>query len=151
MKPGAYQIGCSFVASATYDRVLREFVTHCNHECPHRGNDHQPPVPSLALQKFECGNAVEQVDRLGGLLHETASPPDPALATAAGCKIPAQIPRLAASGHLMPAYSTASSTLPASISDPTDRLIASLHSSRSTVSRSFHFSSMTTPSQSRPE
>jgi transposase InsO family protein len=52
------------------DRVLREFVTHYNQERPHRGIDLQPPVPSLALQMFKSGNAVERVDRLGGLLHE---------------------------------------------------------------------------------
>jgi transposase InsO family protein len=51
-------------------RVLREFVTHYNYERPHRGIDLQPPVPSLPLQNFESGNAVERVDRLGGLLHE---------------------------------------------------------------------------------
>jgi transposase InsO family protein len=27
------------------DRVLREFVTHYNHERPHRGIDLGPPVP----------------------------------------------------------------------------------------------------------
>ena len=51
-------------------RVLREFVTHYNYERPHRGIDLQPPVATLPLQNFESGNAVERVDRLGGLLHE---------------------------------------------------------------------------------
>jgi transposase InsO family protein len=51
-------------------RVLREFVTYYNYERPHRGIDLQPPVPTLPLQNFESGNAVERVDRLGGLLHE---------------------------------------------------------------------------------
>jgi len=45
-------------------------VTHYNYERPHRGIDLQPPVATLPLQNFESGNAVERVDRLGGLLHE---------------------------------------------------------------------------------
>ena len=52
------------------DRVLREFVAHYNHERPHRGIDLEPPVTYMALQQFESGNAVERVDRLGGVLHE---------------------------------------------------------------------------------
>jgi hypothetical protein len=52
------------------ERVLREFVAHYNHQRPHRGIDLGPPVPNLALPKFESGGTVERVDRLGGLLHE---------------------------------------------------------------------------------
>jgi putative transposase len=52
------------------ERVLREFVAHYNRERPHRGIDLEPPVPNLALPKFEGGDVVQRVDRLGGLLHE---------------------------------------------------------------------------------
>jgi len=52
------------------ERVLREFVAHYNQERPHRAIDLEPPAPNLALQQLESGNAVERVDRLGGLLHE---------------------------------------------------------------------------------
>jgi transposase InsO family protein len=52
------------------DRVLREFVTHYNHERPHRGIDLGPPVPYLVVHQFESGDGVERADRLGGLLHE---------------------------------------------------------------------------------
>jgi hypothetical protein len=52
------------------ERVLREFVAHYNRERPHRGIDLEAPVPNLALPKFESGDVVERVDRLGGLLHE---------------------------------------------------------------------------------
>jgi transposase InsO family protein len=52
------------------ERVLREFVTHYNHERPHRGIDLESPVPNLALRRFEGGDVVKRVDRLGGLLHE---------------------------------------------------------------------------------
>jgi transposase InsO family protein len=52
------------------DGVLREFVTHYNHERPHRGLDLDAPVPSSALRQFESGDRVERADRLGGLLHE---------------------------------------------------------------------------------
>jgi transposase InsO family protein len=52
------------------DRVLREFVTHYNHERPHRGIDLGPPVPYLVVHQFESANGVERADRLGGLLHE---------------------------------------------------------------------------------
>jgi transposase InsO family protein len=52
------------------ERVLREFVAHYNRERPHRGIDLEPPVPYLALRRFEGGDVVERIDRLGGLLHE---------------------------------------------------------------------------------
>ncbi len=52
------------------DRVLREFVAHYNCERPHRSIDLQPPVPYSAVKRFEGGNSVKRVDRLGGLLHE---------------------------------------------------------------------------------
>jgi hypothetical protein len=43
---------------------------HYNQERPHRGIDLEPPVPNLALHRFEGGDVVERVDRIGGLLHE---------------------------------------------------------------------------------
>jgi len=52
------------------DCVLREFVTHYNHERPHRGIDLQEPVPYLTVRQFEHGDRVVRADRLGGLLHE---------------------------------------------------------------------------------
>jgi transposase InsO family protein len=52
------------------ERVLREFVTHYNHERPHRGIDLEAPLPYLTMQRFKSGDAVERADRLGGLLHE---------------------------------------------------------------------------------
>ena len=52
------------------ERVLREFVAHYNEERPHRGIDLEAPVSNLALRRFESGDVVERVDRLGGLLHE---------------------------------------------------------------------------------
>jgi transposase InsO family protein len=52
------------------ERVLREFVTHYNQERPHRAIDLEPPALNLALHRFEGGDVVERVDRLGGLLHE---------------------------------------------------------------------------------
>jgi len=52
------------------ERVLREFVTYYNRERPHRGTDLEPPAPNLVLPRFEGGDVVERVDRLGGLLHE---------------------------------------------------------------------------------
>ena len=52
------------------DRVLREFVAHYNQERPHRGINLEAPVPNIARRRFEGGDAVERVDRLGGLLHE---------------------------------------------------------------------------------
>jgi transposase InsO family protein len=52
------------------DRVLREFVAHYNHERPHRGINLDAPVPQLTLRRFESGDGVERVNRLGGVLHE---------------------------------------------------------------------------------
>jgi len=52
------------------ERVLRDFVTHYNHERPHRGIDLESPVHNVALRRFEGGDVVERIDRLGGLLHE---------------------------------------------------------------------------------
>jgi len=52
------------------ERVLREFVTYYNRERPHSGIDLEPPAPNLVLPRFEGGDVVERVDRLGGLLHE---------------------------------------------------------------------------------
>ena len=52
------------------ERVLREFITHYNHERPHRGVDLESPVHNVALRRFEGGDVIERVDRLGGLLHE---------------------------------------------------------------------------------
>jgi len=52
------------------DWVLREFVGHYNHERPHRGIDLEVAVPHPTAQRFQSGDGVERVDRLGGLLHE---------------------------------------------------------------------------------
>jgi transposase InsO family protein len=52
------------------ERVLREFVTHYNDQRPHRGIDLESPVHNVALRRFEGGDVVERIDRLGGLLHE---------------------------------------------------------------------------------
>jgi transposase InsO family protein len=52
------------------EAVLREYFRHYNEQRPHRGIDLEAPVPNLALPKFESGDVVERVDRLGGLLHE---------------------------------------------------------------------------------
>ena len=49
---------------------MREFVTHYNHQRPHRGINLEVPVPYLAPRQFESGDRVERADRLGGLLHE---------------------------------------------------------------------------------
>jgi putative transposase len=52
------------------DRVLREFVQHYNCERPHRGIDLEVPVPHPTMARLETADAVERVDRLGGLVHE---------------------------------------------------------------------------------
>jgi putative transposase len=50
--------------------VLQEFVAHYNHEHRHRGINLDAPVPQLTVPRFENGDGIERVDRLGGLLHE---------------------------------------------------------------------------------
>ena len=52
------------------ERVVREFAAHYNQERPHRSINLEAPVPNLARRRFEGGDAVERLDRLGGLLHE---------------------------------------------------------------------------------
>src|ERR1039458_7721498 len=52
------------------DRVLGEFVQHYNCERPHRGIDLEVPVPHPTMARLETADAVERVDRLGGLVHE---------------------------------------------------------------------------------
>ena len=52
------------------DRVPREFVTHYNHERPHRGIDLEVPVPRLTKRRFKSVGGIERVDRFGGLVHE---------------------------------------------------------------------------------
>ncbi len=52
------------------ERVVREFVAHYNEERPHRSINLEAPVPNLARRRFEGGDAIERLDRLGGLLHE---------------------------------------------------------------------------------
>jgi hypothetical protein len=39
------KLGVTLSATTVRNRVLHEFVTHYNHECPHRGIDLEPPSP----------------------------------------------------------------------------------------------------------
>lgn len=50
------------------ERILREYVTHYNHERPHRGLSLQTPEPKPALTP--ANGEVARVARLGGLINE---------------------------------------------------------------------------------
>ena len=52
------------------DRILRVFVEHYNRERPHRALGRRPPLPNQPILPPSPGAAVEQKDRLGGLVHE---------------------------------------------------------------------------------
>jgi putative transposase len=49
-------------------RILGEYVSHYNQECPHRGLSLETPEPQLASNR--AGGEVVRVNRLGGLIHE---------------------------------------------------------------------------------
>ena len=49
-------------------RVLRQYLTHYNHERPHRGLALETPAPGVAQNQGD--GVVMRVDRLGGLIHE---------------------------------------------------------------------------------
>jgi putative transposase len=50
------------------ERILREFVTHCNASRPHRGLQLAVPEPSTCQAGGD--GRVSRRDRLGGLIHD---------------------------------------------------------------------------------
>jgi putative transposase len=52
------------------DGILRQYVSHYNHQRPHRGIDLEVPVPSIRIAAAPPSARVRRHDMLGGLIHE---------------------------------------------------------------------------------